>query len=393
MTRVLLLTQRYPPDVGGLAVSAQRTARSLVAAGAEVEVVAWTRTLQPGQVETTSATASSAPDSDNVTLHRVGLYHNQDLTLQHTTNFLEWRHQEVGFELVWGHYLFPPGFLAVLFAERAGLPSVVSARGNDVDRMVFPPGDFARLEWTLRRATKVVAVSEDLASKIDVILGRSKTTAVLPNVVDTDLFCPGPSEEDLRRSCGIGDDEAVMGFSGELRHKKGLPFLLSCLAEVRKKRPACLLVIGEVRAREQEHLARFGLDNPDDRTRILVTGHLEQNIDVVRHLRLCDVFLMPSLWDGMPNAVLEAMAVGRPVIASDAGGIPEIIKPNETGLLIDRVHLNRLGEGVLELLGHPAEGERMAKAARQSMVDDFHPAAEVSELRKLLDDISASASR
>ena len=386
------MTQRYPPDVGGLAVSSQRTARSLAAAGAEVGVVAWTRALPPGQVETTTMPAGGDALPGVVTRHSIGLFHNQDLTLQHTSNFLEWLHREVGFGLVWGHYLFPPGFLAVLFAERVGLPSVVSARGNDVDRMVFPPGDFARLEWTLKRATKVMSVSQDLANKVDVILGRPGSSAVLPNVVDTEVFCPGPREAGLREECGIRDGEVVLGFSGELRHKKGLPFLLASLAEIRQQRPACLLVIGEVRAREQEHLARFALDHPEDRARILVTGHLEATADVVRHLRLVDVFLMPSLWDGMPNAVLEAMAVGLPVVASDAGGIPEIIKPNETGLLVERVHLNRLGEGVLELLSRPQEAAKIGAAARQSMLEDFQPEAEASELRALLGEVAASAS-
>jgi glycosyltransferase involved in cell wall biosynthesis len=390
MTRVLFLTQRFPPDVGGLAVSAHRTAHSLVAAGVEVEVVAWTRSLPPGQLETV---APSSTEPNGPIVHRIGLYHNQDLTLQHTTTILEWLHREHGFDLVWGHYLFPPGFLAVLFAERVGLPSVVSARGNDVDRMVFPPGDFARLKWTLQRATRVVAVSKDLATKIDVILGRPGAASVMPNVVDTEMFCPGDAEPDLRRALGILDAEAVLGFAGELRHKKGLPFLLAGLAEVRRKRPACLLVIGEVRAREQEHLARFALEHGDDRGRILVTGHLENTPDVVRHLRLCDVFLMPSLWDGMPNAVLEAMAVGLPVIASDAGGIPEIVDDQATGLLIDRVHLDRLGEGVLELLERPAEAQRLGAAARAAVSKCFQPAGEVSALREILAGIASSSER
>ena len=111
--------------------------------------------------------------------------------------------------------------------------------------------------------------------------------------------------------------------------------------------------------------------------------------------------LMQACWeaaiDARPTfaqmlAVLEAMAVGLPVIASDAGGIPEIITPNETGLLVDRVHLGRLGEGVLELLDRPEEAARIGAAARQSMLDRFLPSAEVSALRGLLADVAPSAS-
>ena len=68
------------------------------------------------------------------------------------------------------------------------------------------------------------------------------------------------------------------------------------------------------------------------------------------HLQACDVYLQPSLWDGMPNALLEAMAAGCGCIASDAGGIPEIITPGVDGIIVPRWQLHRLGEAVLEWL-------------------------------------------
>ncbi len=82
------------------------------------------------------------------------------------------------------------------------------------------------------------------------LLGKDPGVEVIPNAVDTALFHPGPPEPALRQRPGIQPDELVLGFSGELRHKKGVLFLLSALSEVRKVRPACLLIIGEVRARE-----------------------------------------------------------------------------------------------------------------------------------------------
>src|SRR5262249_10311283 len=163
--------------------------------------------------------------------------------LQHTMNLLEWLHGEHPYAAIWGHYLFPAGFLAVTAARWFGIRSTVSARGNDVDRMTFPPGDFARLLWTLERADLVTAVSRDLARKIAVLTRRDLDIEVVPNVVDPETFSPGPPDPELRRLLGIGPDEAVLGFCGELRHKKGLPFLLGALREVRSTRPACLLVI------------------------------------------------------------------------------------------------------------------------------------------------------
>ena len=95
----------------------------------------------------------------------------------------------------------------------------------------------------------------------------------------------------------------------------------------------------------------------------------------------------------MPNAVLEAMAVALPVIASDAGGLPEIIEAGTTGLCIERAQLDRLGEGVLELLARPDEARRIGQAARARVVQRSQPAAEVSALRTLLTELLAPKDR
>ncbi|WP_428264158.1 glycosyltransferase [Haliangium sp.] len=388
---VLFLSERFAPDLGGVARSSARVAGTLARLGCQVDVLAWTRSQAPGAVAVSPT--EPAPDQPEraqagaVTAHRMGLFAHWDLSLQHTLNLLDWHHRRRPFDLVWGHYLYPAGFAAVLFAQLHGLPSVVSARGNDVDQMMFPPGDFARLTWTLQRADLVTAVSRDLAHKINVLLGVPEHAQPIPNAVDTELFRPTPEpDHELRAALGIGPDEAVLGFSGELRHKKGTPFLLSALTEVRRERPACLLVIGEVRAREEAQLMSYRAAAPDDAARIIVTGHLDDPAQVARHLRLCDLVLQPSMWEGMPNAVLEAMACARPVLASDAGGIPELIEHGRDGYLIPRAQLDHLGEATLELLALPAARRaELGAAARRRMETEFSPAHQLEVTRALLD--------
>lgn len=352
-----------------------------------MHVVAWTRLLPPGELQSQEL-VSVSNSFGSLTLHRVGLFANWDLSLQHTLNVLEWLHAEVGFDAVWGHYLHPAGFLAVMFAGLVGVPSTVSARGNDVDRLMFPPGDFARLLWTLDRANVVTAVSGELLHKIEVLLGRKPLSVVLPNVVDAEVFSPSDDVAELaplRQRLGIDECEAVLGFCGELRHKKGLSFLLAALAEVREERPACLLVIGDVRPREQATISAFALAHPDSASRIVVTGHLDEPTEVARHLRLCDVVLQPSVWDGLPNALLEAMSCERVVIGSDAGGIGEVIEHGVSGFVIPKAHLHRLGQAVREVLGltHP-ERRAIGQAARQRMLAEFAPDSESHRLRETL---------
>ncbi|MBJ6764978.1 glycosyltransferase [Myxococcaceae bacterium JPH2] len=384
-SRVLLVAERFPPDIGGLARSGARTAGALVKLGAQVDVLAWTRTSAPGALETVEDAGEVSPFARGVTLHRLGLFGSADLSMQHTLDVLNHLHAKRRYTLVWGHYLYPPGFLAVVFAESQGLSSVLSARGNDVDQLMFPPGDFARLLWTLGRAKVLTAASRDLGRKMALLLGRDPGVEVIPNAVDTALFSPGAPDLALRARLGIAPDEAVLGFSGELRHKKGLPFLLSALTEVRRARPACLLVIGEVRARDAEHLVAYRAEHPEDAARIVVSGRLDTPEAIAAHLRLCDVYLQPSLWEGMPNALLEAMACERPVIASDAGGIPEAVDSDHNGFIIPKALLNHLGQACLDVLGLPPERRAaLGAAARRRIEERFQADAEADVLRRVL---------
>ena len=125
-------------------------------------------------------------------------------------------------------------------ARTLEIPSVVAARGNDVHRLMFPPGDFARLTWTLQHAGLVTVVSRDLARKVRLLVERDDGIEVIANVVDPQIFSPAPPETELRTALKIAADEVVLGFCGELRHKKGLPFLLGpCGTSGRRDRLAC----------------------------------------------------------------------------------------------------------------------------------------------------------
>ncbi len=379
--RLLFLTERYAPDEGGVATSATRIARALASLGNLVDVVGWTRTLDAGIV---------VQEDGNPAVFRIGRFREWDGTLPHTLNILDWLLSRNRYDGIWGHYLNPAGFVAAFFGKQNKIPSIVSIRGNDLDREMFPPGDFARLEWTLRNASVVTSVTRALAAKAEAISGRSDI-ALLHNVVDATVF--RPLNEDmtgLRKALGIEDGEVVLGFSGELREKKGLQALLDALRHVQANRPACLLVIGDVRPSEMPRLlALLGADTLLER-RVIVTGLLSKAEEVNRHLQLCDVYLQPSLWDGMPNALLEAMAAGRGCIVSDAGGIPEVLTPGVEGILLPRWQLHRLGEAVLAWLdSDSATQQQMRNAARERVLGFFHQGAEQEALQALLGRINS----
>lgn len=381
MPRLLFIAERFPPDIGGVSRSASRIISSLVQLGLEVDVVVWSRFLQPGEVKL---------ETSKTHVYRLGLYRHWDMTMLHTLNVLEGLQSSQHYDAVWGHYLFPAGFLAVWFAQLNGLPSTVSARGNDVDRALFPPGDFARLQWTLERATVVTSVSQDIRRKIQVLVKRDEVL-VIQNAVDSEIFAPAVSGVekqqvlDLKQSLGIAEEELVMGFSGELREKKGQHFLLKALTRVRCDRPACLLIIGEVRTTQEAVLQVFAHQFPEDAQRLIITGHLTEPLQVAKYLRLCDTYLQPSIWEGLPNSLLEAMACGLGCIASDAGGIPEMIETGQTGFILPRNQLHNLGEAVLEWCRlEEAVKTRIQIKARDRILQNYSLTQELSCLQQVI---------
>jgi L-malate glycosyltransferase len=391
MVRLLFITERFPPDVGGVARSANRLVTVLNQMGLEVDVLTWSRQLLPGEVQVQAIALCPSPAQ----LYRVGLYRRWDMSMPQTLNVMEWLHQTHRYDAVWGHYLFPAGFIAVWFAQSQGVASLVSARGNDIDREIFPPGDFARLQWTLERANVITVVSQDLQRKVQRLV-QQREILVINNAVDTTVFSPAtPSDRpvlQLRRSLGIADREIVLGFSGELREKKGQSFLLKALTAVRQHRPACLLIIGEVRESQDAVLQIYANQHPEDYQRVIVTGYFSDPTQVAQHLRLCDVFLQPSLWDGMPNALLEAMACGVGCIGSDAGGIPEAIDHGQTGFIMPRFQLHHLGEVVLEWfeLEKPLQ-QQIQQQARDRIVRHYSVEQEAIRLKSVIEQLIPNA--
>lgn len=381
MTRLLLITERFAPDLGGLATSATRLVATLSQLGIKIDVVTWSRYLQPGELLPPEDTEREKPR-----IYRIGLYRHWDMTMPHTLNVLDWLHSSHAYDAVWGHYLFPSGFLATWFAALKGIASTVSARGNDIDREMFPPGDFARLQWTLQHAKVITAVSADMSRKIQLLSGRDDVL-VLKNAVNTEIFSPIAKKGEItRESLGIIPDEVVLGFCGELREKKGQQFLLSALTTVRQQRPACLLIIGEVRTSQESILQLYKTHQPENALRVVITGHLANQDKVAEHLRLCDVYLQPSLWEGMPNALLEAMACGCCCIASDAGGIPEVILHGKNGFILPRSHLHKLGVAVLECLAmSPEEKNQIKQAAGDRILTEHSIDQEKLQLQTLID--------
>ncbi len=367
--RIALVSEQFPPDAGGLAVSAGRLACSLAAAQHTVEVFAPSKQVAPGAV--------ASEHQAGVHVRRLGAHQRTDDTLADLLAALVAAHETQPYDLFHGFYLVQAGFVAAYAGHYTGTPSVVSARGNDLDRAVLDPGKAAHVLYALQHADAVTANSRQLARKAEA-LAPGRIVTLVPNGVDHLLFAPSPRDEALAQDLDLGG-RRVLGFIGEARAKKGLATLLLAYAAVAEQlapAPApALLLVGGVRADAKDTLRVFRKQNPA--LPVPVVDYLPPAA-LPAYYNLLDVLVLPSLRDGLPNALLEGMACGRAVVGAAVGGLPDALHDGKNGCLVPPGDVAATAAAVAGLLADPARRAQFGQAARATILRDFTPERELA---------------
>jgi len=369
--KIALLPEKYTPDIGGLAISAERLARLLASVGHHVCVFAPTLNLSPAERRTFS--------SNGISVTRFGAHKRTDDTLLDWFEIIMEEHKQEPFDVLHGYFLTQAGFIAAFAGNFLGVLSVVSARGNDLERAIFDPSRAAHILYALQHANAVTTNAQELAKKAKTLVSNLQVT-LIPNGIDIERFRPLPRNSVLGESLNLtkeGNEFArVIGFAGEIREKKGLRSLLTAYAQVNKKKPATLLIVGDIRAGDDKQIFEE-LKHSHPEARIVVTGFVPHS-DLPAYFSLMDIFVQPSLRDGLPNALLEAMACEKAVIGTPVGGILDAVTDCENGRLVSPNNPNELARVINELLSDEALRTKLSKAARQTIMDKFTLLAELN---------------
>lgn len=291
-----------------------------------------------------------------------------------------------GIELVHAHWILPNGFVAARAAAAAGIPFAVTLHGSDVfmAEKAALLGSMARR--ALRGAAHVTSCSADLRERLLAIGGREHAGKVLLVANGTDLSPAaagaGAAALDDRLGAAFAGSAAGGGplvvAVGRLVDKKGFEHLLEAAPSILADRPGARLVIGgggDLEEPLRRRAAELGLGD-----RVLLPGSLSHP-EALALIARADVFVMPSVRDrrgnvdGLPIVVLEAMAAGRPVVASDVAGMPLAVVPGETGLLVPEKDPAALAGAVGELLDDPERARRLGEAGRSRVERELNWAA------------------
>jgi glycosyltransferase involved in cell wall biosynthesis len=223
-------------------------------------------------------------------------------------------------------------------------------------------------EWLMSQfAWKVVGVSDHTTSNLRRYekIPSSKLVTIV-NGIEGDRYDRAVDRPAVRRELGIPADAPVLGFASRLVEQKGLVHLLDALPAVRAAHPdVLLLVAGEGDQREMlESEVR-------DRGLVDVVRFLGVRLDIPSLLKVFDLHVLPSLWEGLPMIILESMAAGCPTVATSVGGVPTALQDGHTGRLVPPRDPHALAGAINDLLGDEARRRTLGEAARRTFDQRF----------------------
>lgn len=351
MERPLTVAIICHPTIGGSGVVAAELGMALAERGHEVHVVSY---LRPVRV----AEAKPRLHFHEVPVTRYPLFQYPPYTLALASKLAALcREQRI--DVLHAHYAIPHAVSAYLCCQMLGegAPKIVTTlHGTDITLLGLDESFYEITRFSLQQSDGVTAVSGYLARETQERFCTDCPAEVIYNFIDLERFSPTnfSAERRLKYAC---PDEVLLGHLSNFRWVKRPQDVIKIFHRVAQQVSARLLLIGDGPDRETaERIA----DELGVRNRIFFVGS-DNNIEEL--LPLLDLFLLPSEQESFGLAALEAMASGAPVIASDVGGLPELVTEG-SGFLFPVRDVDSMSRKAIEILTDPALGSALKKGAR-----------------------------
>jgi glycosyltransferase involved in cell wall biosynthesis len=317
--RLLWLTERYYPEQGGMAQSCDRIVTTLREAGVVIDLVHLTGKRAQWRMESGRNGRYITAPPGNDPAH----------ALNRLWSMLEAAHAQTP----WTHVVAFGGQVALLaapvYAAWLGVPLITLLRGNDFDTGIFSLRQRPLLQAALERSAAVCVVSRDKARRITALYPQIQPHWI-PNGIDLDTWALLPSERQRAadwRAEHVAPERRVLGMFGHIKPKKAGLFFLQTLLNSGYAERFHLLIVGavspEIEGWLEMHAGELHMSRSD---------FVEHSAMLWRYAA-CDLVVVPSFYDGMPNVLLEATALGVPLLAARVGGMADLLADREHGFL------------------------------------------------------------
>ncbi|MFN9778157.1 MAG: N-acetyl-alpha-D-glucosaminyl L-malate synthase BshA [Candidatus Kapaibacterium sp.] len=264
------------------------------------------------------------------------------------------------------HYAIPhavSGYLAKQIVQQTHpIKMVTTLHGTDITLLGLEPTFLPLIRFALEQSDTITAVSNYLREKTVQSFTPGRDIKVIPNFVDTTVYQRNNEQRELIRSRIAKEGEFVLLHTSNFRGVKRVQDTIRVLDEVRKNIPARLVLVGDGPERvDAERLSReLGVSD--------YVTFLGKQTALPELLSAADVFLLPSQSESFGLSALEAMSCSVPVVASNVGGIPELITHGENGYVAELGDVSRMARYVVELLTNPKRLSAFSAKAREAAI-------------------------
>ena len=332
--KICIIGTAIPPVTGGLETYTHELARHLILSGHEVCLIGYQ----------TFPNTPLYEKKDDIHIYRVPnvfLLKNKAYFI-FAYNLIKKLHKKFNFDIIHAQTAAPAGFTGALLKCKYKLPLVITSHGFELivrgEQWWVQPF----IKFAFKHADKIIGVSEEM-SELSIQNGADKLkTVTMANAVDTALFTPNPLNPSLqkgeiggfniRQKLGIPSDKIVILALRRLVPKTGVQYLIKIAPDIIKMYPDVYFLIvgtGQLENELTETVNKLGMEK-----NIIFTGTVP-NHDVPDYIRAADFSVFPSFAEATSIACLEVMSCEKPVVVSNVGGLPEIVKHEKTGLIVD----------------------------------------------------------
>lgn len=265
---------------------------------------------------------------------------------------VEHLYQDFPFDIIFAVWAYPDAVAAAQLARDFNCPLLIKTMGSDVNVLCKIPKIESQITQAFQKASYVVSVSKALQEKV-ISTGISKDRSLVQhNGVNGDRFTI-KDKPDAKKRLNLPLDKSILCYIGRLGAEKGVDILIKSINKIKSKNIE-LHIIGWG---DQEIALKAQVDALGIGNQVIFHG-MRPHHEVPQWLNACDLFCLPSRREGCPNVVLESLASGRPVVASNVGGVPELIN-GSNGVLVESEDPDALAKGIDEALSRTWDPEQL----------------------------------
>jgi glycosyltransferase involved in cell wall biosynthesis len=357
--KICILSADFLPNIGGIAAHVHELSKELVRQGNDVHLITFRNKILETKYE----------ELEGIKVHRIYLPKIRILgrlfyAIFEIITLLSLLKRE-NIEVIHSHSLIPDDFAAMFVRNRK---VIITEHSSRFLRSVETRKKTRLYRLLLNHADRITGPSQELVDAFITIGVNKEKTSFIPNGVDIHEFNPLIKGKEIKSKYNIKSNERVILCPRRLVPKNGVSYLIMALPNIitRFRNIKCLIVgDGTELNNLKKASSRLNIEEK------VIFTHRIPNYEMPKYYAASDIVVLPSLKEATSIAGLEAMASGKPLVGTDVGGIPYIIEPNKTGILVPSRDSQRISNAVIELLNDDQKRISMGINARKKAVNEF----------------------